>query len=495
MTRFVQTMIGAPGCGKTTACLDFIENEINNGINPEEIAFMSFSRKAANEAADRARVRFSLDDNSFPHFRTLHSAAYRSLGLKRGEIMDKPQWDDFGSRMGYKFKYTYSADTERAREGGEAGDVMLRIIAYAKARNISLEDAYYQSDEYTLRLADLKYFAACLQEYKRVKGLYDFADILDLCKDPLPVKVFVLDEAQDCSPSQWALARRLARNAEKVIIAGDDKQSIYDWAGADPKPMFRFRGENRVLPKSYRLPRRIKSLVDKIGGRIQSALERTFEAREEEGILDWIANPEQADLNNGQTWLLLARNRWQLPELERIAKLRGVVYRDGRGEWSNEKNSVRAVMAYERLRRGERVTLSEARRIAPYVGLSDLLVRGGGGEPGQLVGWQEIFWPFEGRPDWMNALRMRDDEVEYIRDLRRNGEPLKGEGRVIISTVHAAKGGEADNVVLMTDISARSRRAMDKNPDPENRVLYVGASRSRHALYLCQPQTPYHWTI
>ena len=72
---------GPPGTGKTTKLLNIIEEAIADGVNPERIAFLSFTRKAAQEAIDRASLKFNLDQKHFPHFRTLHSLAFRWAGF------------------------------------------------------------------------------------------------------------------------------------------------------------------------------------------------------------------------------------------------------------------------------------------------------------------------------------------------------------------------------------------------------------------------------
>ena len=56
-----------------------------------------------------------------------------------------------------------------------------------------------------------------------------------------------------------------------------------------------------------------------------------------------------------------------------------------------------------------------------------------------------------------------------------------------ITTTHAAKGGEADNVMLLTDMSQRSKEALDNEPDDEHRVFYVGATHAKQALHIIDP--------
>ena len=50
-----------------------------------------------------------------------------------------------------------------------------------------------------------------------------------------PLKVLIVDEAQDCTPLQWSVIYKLAENTDRIYLAGDDDQAIYQWNGADPK--------------------------------------------------------------------------------------------------------------------------------------------------------------------------------------------------------------------------------------------------------------------
>ena len=78
----------------------------------------------------------------------------------------------------------------------------------------------------------------------------------------------------------------------------------------------------------------------------------------------------------------------------------------------------------------------------------------------------------------------------YIVRMRQNGEMLSKRPRVRLSTIHAAKGGEADHVVLLREMARRTYREMDANPDAERRVWYVAATRARSKLTLVDAQSP-----
>jgi len=81
--------------------------------------------------------------------------------------------------------------------------------------------------------------------------------------------------------------------------------------------------------------------------------------------------------------------------------------------------------------------------------------------------------------------------VEYIRSMRNNGEKLNQDPRINLSTIHGAKGGECDNVVLLTDLTENTKKGYDKNPDDEERLFYVGATRTKETLHIVRPRDMY----
>ena len=58
-------------------------------------------------------------------------------------------------------------------------------------------------------------------------------------------------------------------------------------------------------------------------------------------------------------------------------------------------------------------------------------------------------------------------------------------------TAHGVKGGEQDNVVLLTDLSRNTQRNYEQNPDDENRLFYVGATRTKNHLHVIRPKDIY----
>ena len=53
-------IFGPPGTGKTTRLLNIVEQELRIGVPPDRIAYLAFTRKAAQEAVQRACTKFKL---------------------------------------------------------------------------------------------------------------------------------------------------------------------------------------------------------------------------------------------------------------------------------------------------------------------------------------------------------------------------------------------------------------------------------------------------
>ena len=74
-------VLGPPGTGKTQTLLGEVDKYLKK-TDPNRIGYFSFTQKAAYEARDRAIDKFNLTEDDLPYFRTLHSLAFRRLGIK-----------------------------------------------------------------------------------------------------------------------------------------------------------------------------------------------------------------------------------------------------------------------------------------------------------------------------------------------------------------------------------------------------------------------------
>ena len=83
----------------------------------------------------------------------------------------------------------------------------------------------------------------------------------------------------------------------------------------------------------------------------------------------------------------------------------------------------------------------------------------------------------------MGGTAIMESEEAYQRML----DQLDDKPRIEVSTIHASKGGERDNVMLLTDLSYgpyKSSQDTLQGRDDEARVFYVGATRAKKKLVI-----------
>ena len=99
-------VLGPPGTGKTHTLLNEVDNCLKQ-TDPNKIGYFSFTQKAAYEARDRAMDKFNLTEDDLPYFRTLHSLAFRRLGIKKENVMQRKHYVDLGNKINIMFPLHY----------------------------------------------------------------------------------------------------------------------------------------------------------------------------------------------------------------------------------------------------------------------------------------------------------------------------------------------------------------------------------------------------
>ena len=486
-----QVILGPPGTGKTSTLLGLIEDELESGTQPESIGFFTFTKKAVTEGKQRAMAKFSISDKDLPYFRTLHSLAFRQLGLTRESVVSNTDIKDLNEKL--NLRLTGRTTTDDGHLFGMTHDDRLAFIEnLARMRNIPLEQQWHEVED-AVGWFELERFARGLQLFKEDRLLVDYTDMLYkfLHEGDVPsLDVMFVDEAQDLSPLQWAVVRKVAEKAKKIYVAGDDDQAIYKWAGADVDYLINNSKNAMVLKQSYRVPSSVHEVASRCIGQVRSRIHKEWTPRKDKGIVRWEPTIELVNMEKGD-WLVLARTNYLLEDVDEYCRNEGWFF-EVKGRPSISEAKVRAVIYWERLRKGETVSLNECANILKYVKVDkykklDLL------DSDLTMQYQDLKSHFPDLPEgnWYDVFTLLSpSEVSYIRAMLRRGEKITKQPRIRLSTIHAAKGGEATNVVLLTDITTRVYKNYQQNPDDENRVFYVGVTRTKENLYLIEPKSP-----
>ena len=475
---------GPPGCGKTEHLLRIVEDAIRKGTPPERIAFMAFTKKAADEAAGRAISKFHLDKEQLPWFRTLHSMAFKILGVRREDIMQDEHYKELGYELGFQFSDLDSISFVPA--GTTLGDKVARMESLSRLRCVSLEQQWADCNYHDVEISTVHQWDAGVRRFKATKGMLDYTDLLEQFDTALDIDLFILDEAQDLPPLQWQVVHKAAAHCKSLYCAADDDQAVFTWAGADPKLFIDLPGQSHILPQSFRIPRQVQKIAQSVLQDISNRQQKEWKPREAEGAVEYVMHEDSLDLSQG-TWLLLARNHMHLSRFETIAINQGYPYMK-EGTHSTDGPVARAILSWEKWRKNQPIDAKEIKNLGRYLP--------------QLQGWvprtASFFTESPASQDllqfpWFDTLQISPKKREYIRSCLANKESLFGKPRITISTIHRAKGGEADHVALITDVTQNPWNQL--NTDEEKRVLYVGLTRAKETLTIIQPASLRHYNL
>jgi superfamily I DNA/RNA helicase len=498
----VTKIYGPPGTGKTEKLIRRAMAYIRIGTPVNKIGYFAFTRKAANEAKNRMlKKNPQYKKKQLRYFQTLHSLAFHSLGLREENVMQDYHYNDLGKELSIRVNAKKDAD---ASPYLTCDNEYFQIILKAKEKNITAWQEYC-TGEHSIDDPDLlKHIEANYNHYKHpdVNNLVDFTDMIhDIVKQPQKIPDFdvvFIDEAQDLSPIQWKLYDILKSKSKKIYLAGDDDQAIYGWAGADVDRFIQEPAKERVLSKSRRIPKSVQDISEIITGRIEGLrATKNYLPRDEEGMCSKINSLENVDLLQDQ-WLILTRTISRSKEICNLLKVKGLYY-ENKNQKSYNTKLYKAIINHSKWVNGETVSdtsledikeytqrtlskvttppflkVSQANIASKRLFLTEILLLRSYKTPINFK-WFECF---DNAP--------AEDKI-YIRLMLSNKEKLSDNARIKVSTIHAAKGGECTNVILVLDNAKKIREATIKSiikRDEEHRVWYVGCTRAKRNLYL-----------
>lgn len=270
-------VLAGPGTGKTTTLVEAVVDRVeHDGVDPERVLVLTFSRRAAAELRDRIAVRLGRTVRE-PMARTFHSYAF---GLLRREAvryaMPQPRLLS-GAEQDLLIRDLLRGELEEL--GADYWPEFLRPALPTRGFAEELRDLLMRAIERGLAPADLAVLgrragrddwlavARFASQYAGVTALrqppaYDPAELVrtavDLLRDDPSLlaaerseRAFVVvDEYQDADPAQEELLSLLAGGGQDLIVVGDPDQSIYGFRGADADVIRRFPERFRAADDS-----------------------------------------------------------------------------------------------------------------------------------------------------------------------------------------------------------------------------------------------------
>ena len=496
----VLTIFGPPGTGKTTRLLRIVAEEISNGTPIDRIGYFAFTKKAAREAVTRAMAKFGLERKEFKYFRTLHSLAYHHLNLKSGDVMGDIQYREVSDWL--QIKLINPNKTVNDLGISLPQDPYIKLIDQSKIMNTSLENQFSNSNLHLDGGYDkLSQIDKGLAQYKKRKKMYDFTDmILEFVKQNNPPKldVVIVDEAQDLSLIQWRMVEQLIRNAERAYIAGDDDQAIFNWAGADIGRLDKIGGEREILNESYRIPQNVHTIATQLIGRVRNRVHKEWSPRPVEGkvLYHRMRFNYHMNLTSG-TWLILGRTNYLLDQVAEELKIRGLFFERYNRSSVSEK-MLNAILGWKDLQEDKLIPFNVLKDMYYYMsgnnhiqhGYKDLKNADEEREYDHEALVMHHGLNVDLRREWFDALdNIPETQQTYINAALRRQKSFNTSQNIKVSTVHGAKGGEADHVVLLTDLPRKVDENYFMQQDDERRVFYVGATRAKKSLHIIESES------
>ncbi len=591
--REAVTTIGGPilviagaGSGKTRTLVYRLAHLIGQGVRPEEILLLTFTRKAAQEMLHRAGQLLDLSCRLVTGG-TFHAVANlllrrhcRHLGYESNfTIIDQSDAEGIVNLL--KNSLNLGGEAKRFPSKRVIVNILSKSVNKGMAVEELVEDEYGHLHEF---LDDLLTIRKHYQQFKVEHGLMDYDDLLvNWCRvlaefPEVQAELsgrfthIMVDEYQDTNPIQARIVRLMSSRHNNVMVVGDDSQSIYSFRGADFRNIMEFPnlfpGTRLIrLEENYRSSQKILDVTNAIIERAQEKYTKTlftrieggekpllYGARDEGMQARYVAEKIAALINAGEALeeiAVLFRSGFHSYKLELELANRQIEFEKRGGLKLTESSHIKDVLSYLRIVANPHDHLSwnrlllqldkvgpktaqnilsrvksaddplEALRVYPagktwQSGLSELLdlltqLR----RPGLSMNAM-----FDGIMDYYQPIFERlyhDDYPRRRRDLEQlqlimagydqlqaflddatldppqaeEGAAAGSAGRLILSTIHSAKGLEWDNVFIINLADGKfpsSQAMLPEQREEERRLLYVAATRARKRLFLVYPQ-------
>lgn len=275
-------IIAGAGSGKTRTLTYKVARLIEDGVSPENILLLTFTRRAAREMISRAENILGaglgkITGGTFHSFANMILRRYaRFADLKNNfTVIDRSDAEDVVNHIRGKI---IDKKEKRFPKKSTILDIYSKTINKDIPLDAIVKKEYKQFEHCTEKLIEI---ANSYNNYKKERSMLDYDDLLLYLKAllmsneevrkqiSLKYKYVLIDEYQDTNSIQAQIVRLIASEHNNVTAVGDDSQSIYSFRGANFKNILEFPNLYEgckivTLEQNYRSSQNILDFANKI---------------------------------------------------------------------------------------------------------------------------------------------------------------------------------------------------------------------------------------
>jgi len=333
-------------------------------------------------------------------------------------------------------------------------------------------------------MADEKEFAIKAMELgKNDLDNIDFIDmiwlpnVLDLKPVYETYDYIFVDECQDMNVAERELVLRCFNENTRMISVGDEKQAIYGFAGSDYESFKALKSMENTICLPLSISYRCASKIVDFAKKIVPSIESNDDGRD--GTI--IPNVRLEDIKEGD--MVLCRNNAPLVQAYNLLlKLDKKAYIRGKDIGSNLKSLIRStaqpLLNVDCNNDGVFVRLYEdlfttRNKIMSKYGIDEITAM----KNSQIQNKIDIIKAIEILSEGMTSA---DEVIERIDKIFKSSSKSEG---IALSTIHKAKGLEADRVFILCDSLMPSKSASkDWEIRQEYNLMYVAYTRPKNVL-------------
>lgn len=469
----------AAGSGKTTTlikCLDFIPKD-------KKVLIVAFNKDIVRELEGRTKVYDNVD------VRTLHSLGFLMLRRNYGERGLTPEEFKYESQMKANIRQ-YSSINPYSLKGRQYIDYFRNIKTYVDFGRCylaqSLKDLDFIEDRYGIEtIADEKEVALEILDWGKTEiDTIDYTDMIwlphSLNSKPIGLlyDYIMVDECQDLNRAERELILKCFKKGTRMIAVGDANQMVYSFAGADPESFNALKSiPNTVclpLSISYRCSRSIVDYAKTIVPTIESD-----ENDERQGKIAY--NVPFEEIKDGD--MVLCRNNAPLVQAySTFLKMGKKAHIIGKDVGANLKILIKGT-------RQQKLN-ADCKADGVFVRLYDDLFTTRNKVMERSAIDEELAMTssiVQSKLDMIKALEVLAEGVlttdELISKIDAIFPKRDKKGGILLSTVHKAKGLEANNVYIVCKSLMPSKTAQqDWEIRQEENLMYVAYTRAKNIL-------------